>query len=106
MWIMKLKENLQLIKAFPRIQGIYLIIYHKTNKVYIGQSRNIRQRILNHLKGKGNKLLWKDIQNYKEIDFTLIILEENKSRVNRELRESDYIKIWNSLEPFGYNRMP
>ena len=44
----RLSIDTRLIEVLPRIQGIYLIIYHYTNKIYIGESGSIPP-IRNHI---------------------------------------------------------
>lgn len=85
------------------ICGIYKITNNKINKVYIGQSVNIKRR-------------WKDHRNHSHVgsllsqalfkeglqNFSFEILEEcDKSKLNE--RELFYIMQYNSFEPNGYN---
>ena len=89
------------------MQGIYKIINIKNNKVYIGSSENIDQRIKQHIRElKNNKhhsyKLQIDWNKFGEDNFISELLEEiNNIELLRE-RELYWIKFFNSINE-GYN---
>jgi group I intron endonuclease len=93
--------------------GIYLIKCNSENKVYIGQSKNIKKRYNSHIiklrKNNHENLYLQDVFNkYGENDFTLEILYEFKDKnIDRQKLydlEILYISLYNSNNRnFGYN---
>lgn len=82
--------------------GIYKIKNKINNKIYIGQSLNIKRRIAEHKtpNAKGNNKLHNDIQELGVDNFEFEILEIcNKDKLNE--REQYYIK---KLNPY-YNKV-
>lgn len=92
--------------------GIYLIRNTITNKVYIGQSVDIKRRWWEH-KSRAfdpnnncyDKPLYRSMRKYGIEVFTLEILCECNIEELNQL-ETKYIKEFNSLVPFGYNILP
>lgn len=80
---------------------IYKITNVKLNKSYIGQTKNIEQRILNHLSGHGSKPLLQDIVIHSVSNFKFEILAEIYDHAD-EIEDS-FIEIYNTLYPNGYN---
>lgn len=83
-----------LYKTFP-ICGIYMIINNLNGKQYIGQSRNIVRRYLQHLqpRSKGTPEFHKEIQQMGKDNFVCIILEEcSEEKLNE--REEYYIRFF------------
>lgn len=81
--------------------GIYKILNKINNKCYIGQSIHIEQRWKEHLRGKGNKPLLQDIQQYGIENFSFEIIELCEQKELDE-REKYWINYYNSDET-GYN---
>lgn len=89
-------------------QGIYQIKNLKTNKIYIGQSKNIEYRwkqhqnnFLSHL--DGSPLLYQAFIKEGIENFSFSILEEVKDEKLLNEREEFYILKNNTLSPNGYN---
>lgn len=80
---------------------IYKITNVKLNKSYIGQTKNIEQRILNHLSGHGSKPLLQDIVIHSVSNFKFEILAEIYDHAD-EIEDS-FMEIYNTLYPNGYN---
>ena len=90
------------------IEGIYIITNTITNKVYIGQSKNIKSRFYEHKYNlRKNRHTNSHLQNAFNIDgenaFEFAILEEcsQELRNEREIYWIDYYKSTDSN--FGYN---
>ena len=87
--------------------GIYKITNKINNKVYIGQSVNIKRRWKDHIRGnkKCVSLIHSAINKYGVDSFDFEVLFEF-NKVNYDLMnilEIAYIKYFNSLSPNGYN---
>lgn len=84
-------------------------IYKFTNKIngkiYIGQTKNIKKRIYQHIKGKTYKVskIHNAIKKYGIENFSIEILEHDIENYNE--REKYWIKFYNSIEN-GYNICP
>jgi group I intron endonuclease len=90
------------------MQGIYKIVNMKNNKLYIGQSIDIENRIKKHKyllrTGKDSQHLQNAWYKYGEECFCFSIIEIVKDRKELNNREIYWIKIYNSNnEEFGYN---
>lgn len=91
------------------ICGIYKVTNLITNKVYIGQSIDIKRRWWEH-KSRAyedgtncyNKPLYKSMRKYGLDNFTLEILEECPVESLNE-KEAYYIQYYNCVTPNGYN---
>lgn len=86
---------------------IYVIRNRINSKVYVGQTKDITTRFLQHCKpssANDNSLIAKAIQEYGANNFWVEILEKDVLDYNE--RESYWIKTLNSLEPNGYNIQP
>ena len=94
-----------------KIIGIYKIKCKKNNKVYIGQSSDIKSRFRNHKSSlKNNKhennYLQYSYNKYGENSFTFELLEECDQNVLNE-REIYWMKFFDSLNRNkGYNLEP
>lgn len=89
--------------------GIYKITNNINQKVYIGQSVNIEERIKQHFWKASNKndisynsALHLAIRKYGKENFSWSIVEECPIDMLDE-KEKYYIKYYNSLSPNGYN---
>lgn len=86
--------------------GIYKITNKKDNKVYIGQSVNIEDRLRNHIKAglginSSNNKLYTAMKKDRIENFSFEVIELcEKNRLNE--RERYYIQVYNSVED-GYN---
>ena len=82
-------------------KDIYKITNLLNNKIYIGQSKNAKERFKGHCKGcYDNSLIDKAIQDYGKENFKLEILEHQITNYNE--REKYWIKYYNTVED-GYN---
>lgn len=90
--------------------GIYKITNQINKKVYIGQSRNIKERWKNHRvrsnnfteEDKSTSLLYRAIKKYGISNFTFEVVEE--CSINQlDEKEKYYIKFFNSYGENGYN---
>lgn len=90
---------------------IYRIYNTKNNKSYIGQSENsFKDRYNdsgNWQQATKNKYLQEDLKIYNKQDFQIQILKEDvcsKKELNK--LENQFIQIYNSFYPNGYNESP
>ena len=83
--------------------GIYKITNKLNNKVYIGQSIHIYRRWSEHCQPSTTSLIGKAIQKYGKENFIFEILEEVSNVNTLTQKESEYIKLYNSITPNGYN---
>lgn len=85
-------------------KDIYIIKNDINNKVYIGQSKNVRERWLKHLsnsKRRNNQIISKAIKKYGLSHFWYEIIEKDVENYNE--REKYWIIYYNSIVPNGYN---
>ena len=85
------------------IMGIYKVTNKLNNKVYIGQSIHIYRRWCEHCQPSATSLLGKAIQKYGKENFVFEVLEEIVDINALTQKESEYIKLYNSIVPNGYN---
>jgi group I intron endonuclease len=93
--------------------NFYGVIYKITNltngKIYVGQSKNPKQRWNRHKynskknKQRDNSLVSQAIYKYGEENFTFEIIISAKTQEELNWLEEKYIKELNSLSPNGYN---
>ena len=82
--------------------GIYKIRNIINNKVYIGQSKDIETRWINHKSSNDNYPIHRAIRKYGKENFVLEILCEcDPSDLNKY--EQMYIKKYDCIAPNGYN---
>lgn len=98
----------------PEIQrvGVYAIHNKKTNRYYIGSTKNIyhrfmlHMRALRHLTGINRKMDedFKEPENFEDFEWIIIELFDDYTITNHDLRwrEMYYIKKFNAIEN-GYN---
>lgn len=88
--------------------GIYLIICKQSEKVYIGQSKNVKKRFKTHVyhlkSGKhGNHYLKNAYEKYGKENFEFKVLEYCELEILDE-RERFYFDLYKSTDPkFGFN---
>lgn len=86
-------------------KDIYIIKNDINDKVYIGQSVNVKQRFQGHCKPSSvfydNSIIDNAIQKYGKEHFRYEILESNVENFNE--REMYWINKYNSIRPNGYN---
>lgn len=70
----------------------------------IGQTKNIRQRIENHLEGKVSRLLLKDIVKQSLSDFSFEVIEVLYKDAGVDEIEDRCIEHHDCLHPMGYNQ--
>ena len=82
-------------------------IYRITNTVslkrYIGQTKNIKRRVENHLQGQGSKPLLHDIVMQGLADFEFEVLQILYEDGDIDALEDEYLEQHNCLHPLGYN---
>lgn len=87
-------------------QNKYCIYMHENkinNKKYIGQTCNIKIR-WHAISYKGSSRFYNAIQKYGWENFNHIILEDNLTAEEADLKEKYYIKKYNTTDQnFGYN---
>lgn len=84
------------------ICGIYKIQNLINNKIYIGQSTDIKTRWYKHKCAQDNFYIHKAIRKYGIENFSFDIIEEC-SQQELDKKEKYYINKYNSLVPNGYN---
>ena len=101
------KKKLPLILGSENVCGIYKITNIKNQMCYIGQAKDMRKRLNEHLKKglgidtpQGNKLYQAMLEDGLD-SFTLELLEEcSEEELNN--KERYYIELYNSID-YGYN---
>lgn len=98
------------ISEYVNNAGIYKLTCHKNNKVYIGKSINIRNRLKQHRSSKNVSLLQRAILKHGWDSFNIEILEivedfdKLKDNVSLLEREAYYIELFESADTTkGYN---
>lgn len=89
---------------------VYQIKNTITKKIYVGSTTNLKKRIINHYnllnnKKHNNKKLQNSWNKYGEMNFIVIVIEENINKVDLLNREQFYINFFNSYKN-GYNILP
>ncbi len=74
-----------------------------SGKSYIGQTKNLKNRIKRHIKSNGCTLFHAAIQKYGFDKFSMDVLAENLTVDEANHLEDFYITKFNSLSPTGYN---
>ena len=88
------------LEVYGVIYGIELLL---DNRIYIGQSRNVKRRISAHKCGK-TSFIDKAIQKYGWQNFTWIILEKCGSQEELDEAEKRWILKLCTVYPNGFNR--
>lgn len=99
-------------KLQTKVSGVYCIKNIINNKVYIGSSKNIRKRLLEHLRSaqhdsKYSKLV-KAFKKYGTSSFIVTVLWSDTSSPIKKIlleQEQKYIIEYNSVK-MGYNILP
>lgn len=88
------------------IYWIYKITNTINNKVYIGKTNNIKNRVKNYInifcKGEINNKIDKAINKYGITNFNISILEVAYNNYSADIKEKYYIDLYNSITE-GYN---
>lgn len=97
-------------KNIPKLSGIYKFTNKINNKVYIGQAKNLRNRVRDHLSAfQKNKFpniyIYKSMKKHGLQNFELeILIEGNFSKTELDEMEICYIRLLKSNNSFfGYN---
>ena len=98
----KWKEKNDLARTIPPVSGCYLFKNEKTGRIYIGQSKNLRRRFLQHLNGNGNPFLHRAYLGGAEISYRYLLLSDTDYKTLDGL-ERDLIKVYQAKKK-GYNR--
>lgn len=86
-----------------------MLVYKLTNKIsgksYIGQTtQSIHLRIKRHCTSEGCPLIYRAICKYGIENFTIEILEEDVVSLEElNKKEIQYIEVYKTLHPYGYN---
>jgi hypothetical protein len=89
----------------PQVYGyIYAITNTSNQKVYIGQTKDIKRRIENHLQGKGSMSVLQDIVKQGISTFEFEILHISYIPCDMDALEDEEIAKHDCLAPLGYNR--
>lgn len=86
------------------VKSIYKITNKINNKVYIGQSKDVHRRFLEHINGKknGTSVIHNAIEKYGVENFEIETIEKDIENYNE--REKYWIDYYNSTDRrFGYN---
>lgn len=82
--------------------GIYIFTNLNNGRKYVGQSKNILNRVNTHIKGRGSEDLFLDIEKGYDFTLQLIKLSETKYK-NLNSLEKHYIKKMKAYT-HGYNK--
>ena len=66
--VLQLEEltDLTRTKELPRARGVYILFGEDDTVLYVGETKQVRQRVRHHLKGQGpSKRFYKDIRKIK-----------------------------------------
>lgn len=90
------------------ISGIYKFTNKINNKVYIGQAKNLKQRIRTHLncvKNNHNYPIYNSMRKHNIENFEVeILVQGNFSKTELDDLEVDFIRLYNSINRlYGYN---
>ena len=102
--VLPLRENLQLI---PPLAGIYAYINNNGGGTYIGKTKNLRHRFIQHLSNKKitdiNTIDYK-LQNVpNEFDYRILIYGVEPNDIILTSLESTFIERFDTVK-YGYNR--
>lgn len=95
--------------ASQKLYTIYAIRCRENNRLYIGRTSNLDNRIQAHFselkrKKHSSKLMIEDFEKYGKDNFEIYILEENVPYTERK-KEFEYMRKYNTFdEKYGYNR--
>ena len=86
---------------------IYIISNKINKKIYIGiTTRPIKERWQEHCRHKNKTVISKAISKYGKENFTINLLTKTTSLKRALDLESNYIKQYKTLSPYGYNIAP
>ena len=95
---LRMKEENQL-KAFA---GCYVIYNINKNKYYVGQSKNVIQRVANHLQGRGNGDVYVDLRNGDKFNISVLNIKDTNYKSLNPM-EKFLIAKYNAYTN-GYNK--
>ena len=92
-----------------RLTGIYALLHIPTGRIYVGFSRDIKQRIFGHLERfRWNYHSNKKLERAWELDgpdgFHIVILQPISNELLLPGLEDFWIDKLGSLHPYGFNR--
>lgn len=89
---------------FKNLPGVYIIKNIINGKEYIGESLNVRRRMLRHIKSEGKQFIHRSINKYGIANFQVYCeyfpLYDKENLLDLE---EQMIKQYNTLTPNGYN---
>lgn len=102
--VLSLRENLQLI---PPLAGIYAYINNNGGGTYVGKTKNLRQRFVQHLSNKKitdiNTIDYQ-LQNFpNEFDYRILIYGVEPNDLILTSLESTFIERFDTIK-YGYNK--
>ena len=96
------KDTIKRMRKKLSVPGIYVLRNTKTNKHYVGQSINIKERLLDHVSGNGNRMVRFAMEKGNQFEMMVIPLEDSGYKCLDKL-EKHGIEVFNSYYK-GYNR--
>ena len=102
--VLSLRENLQLI---PPLAGIYAYINNNGGGTYVGKTKNLRQRFVQHLSNKKitdiNTIDYQ-LQNFpNEFDYRILIYGVEPNDIILTSLEATFIERFDTIK-YGYNK--
>ena len=102
--VLSLQENLQLI---PPLAGIYAYINNNGGGTYVGKTKNLRQRFVQHLNNKKitdiNTIDYQ-LQNFpNEFDYRILIYGVEPNDIILTSLEATFIERFDTIK-YGYNK--
>lgn len=83
-------------------EGVYILYNHTKNMYYVGQGKNVFQRVNSHFTGHGNGDVYADYKYGDEFTIKMIALENSGFETLNEL-ERNTITTYNAYSQ-GYNK--
>lgn len=83
-------------------EGVYILYNHTKNMYYVGQGKNVFQRVNSHFTGHGNGDVYADYKYGDEFTIKMIALENSGFQTLNEL-ERNTITTYNAYSN-GYNK--
>lgn len=95
-------EFLAIRRQLPIERGVYLLKNKTLNKYYVGQSKDMVNRVSAHFSGRGNGDVYHDYKSDHDFDVCFYFFNTHQFRDLNEL-ERHLIRIYDCVT-LGYNR--